>query len=266
MSESKATGVSFTAKIMAAGRAIETQRPDALFTDPFAAQLAGQEAIEAAIPRLEEYEKQGRPFASVRTRFFDDFLNKYSQHIRQIVLLGSGMDTRAFRLNWQPETHIYEIDQADVLDYKESVLSGIVPRCDRHSISADLKESLWSKLLLEQGYQPSEPSIWLLEGFLYYLNQIEVENLLTTIKNLSVSGSYFGADVMNAVVCNGSDAWAKYWHSSCDEPETFFAAYGWKASAIQPGEDGAFFGRFTYQFPARNVPDAPHIFFVIAVK
>lgn len=99
MSEEIETGVSFTAKIMAARRAIKTQRPDALFTDLLAARLAGQEAIEAAIPDLEEYEKQGRPFTLVRTRFFDDFLNKYSDSIRQIVLLGSGMDTRAFRVS-----------------------------------------------------------------------------------------------------------------------------------------------------------------------
>lgn len=159
MPEETETGVSFTAKMMAAGRAIETQRPDALLTDPLAAQLAGEEVIEAAIPILEDYEKQGKPFAAVRTRFFDDFLNNCSQNIRQIVLLGSGMDTR-----------------------------------------------------------------------------------------------------------NGSDDWAKYWLSSCDEPESFFAAYGWKASAIQPGEEGAAYGRFTYQFPNRNVPDAPHVFFVRAVK
>lgn len=266
MSESKEISVSFTAKIMAAVRAIETQRPDALFIDPLAAQLAGKEAIEASIPRLEEYEKQGRPFTSVRTRFFDDFLNKYSDNIRQIVLLGSGMDTRAFRLNWQPETHVYEIDQPDVMHYKESVLTGVIPNCNRHSIWADLKESLWAKLLLEEGYQPSEPSIWLLEGFLYYLNQTEVENLLKNIKNLSVAGSYIGIDVMNSFICNGSDEWAKYWQFSCDEPESFFATYGWKASAIQPGEEGASFGRFTYKFPSRNVTDAPHIFFVMAVK
>lgn len=266
MSEATETGVSFTAKVMAAGRAIETQRPDALFTDPLAAQLAGEEAIKAAIPLLEDYEKQGRPFAAVRTRFFDDFLNNCSQNIRQIVLLGSGMDTRAFRLNWQPGTHVYEIDRPDVLLYKELVLNGVIPNCIRHSIGADLKESLWLKLLIEKGYQPSEPTIWLLEGFLYYLNPTEVENLLTIIKDLSVPGSYFGADVINTVICNGSDDWAKYWLSSCDEPESFFAAYGWKASAIQPGEEGAAYGRFTYQFPKRNIPDAPHLFFVRAVK
>lgn len=266
MSEATAISVSFTAKVIAANRAIESQRADALFTDPWAAQLAGEEVIAAVLPLFEEYEKQGRPYVSIRTRFFDDFLNSCSQHIRQVVLLGSGMDTRAFRLNWQSGTQVYEIDQSDVLLYKESVLSGVIPNCKRHSICADLKESSWVQLLLDKGYQPSEPSIWLLEGFLYYLNPVEVETLLKNIQTLSVKGSYFGADVMNTVVCNGADDWAKYWLSSCDEPESFFAAYGWTASAIQPGEEEAASSRFTFYFPARNIPAAPHIFFVRAIK
>lgn len=266
MSDVTETDVGFTAKVIAAGRAIETQRSDALFIDPFAEQLAGTEAIQAAIPHLEEYEKQGRPFSSVRTRFFDDFLTKHSQSIQQIVLLGAGMDARAFRMSWQSETCIYEIDKSDVLNYKESVLAGSHPNCNRHSICTDLKESFWPKLLLEKGYRPSEPSIWLLEGFLYYLNEAEVHNLLTSIANLSAIGSWLGVDVINTVIRNGSDSWAQYWHSSCDHPESFFASYGWKALAIQPGEEGASFGRFTYRFPDRSVPDAPHIFFVVACK
>ncbi|MEY3868893.1 MAG: hypothetical protein RLZZ338_2784 [Cyanobacteriota bacterium] len=266
MSESKDVGVSFTAKVMAAARAVESKRANPLFIDPLAEHLAGAEAIEKAIPILEEYEKNGRPFSSVRTRFFDDFLVKYSHNIRQIVLLGSGMDTRAFRLNWQPETHFYEIDQADVMNYKESVLNDFNPNCYRHSIFTDLREEFWPELLLKKGYQPSEPSLWLLEGFLYYLKETEVHNLLTNINNLSVPGSGLGADVINTVVLNGSDQWAKYWHSSCDNPESFFAGYGWKASAIQPGDEGASFGRYTYQFPDRSLLDVPHLFFVTASK
>jgi len=266
MSEATERGVSFTAKAMAACRAIETQRQDALFFDAWAAQLAGKEAIEVVAPRLEEFEKQGRPFTVVRTRFFDDFLKECSDKIRQIVLVGAGMDTRAFRLNWQPETHLYEIDRPDILRYKESILTGISPNCNRHSICADLGESSWVQRLLEKGYKSSEPSIWLLEGLLYYLNPTEVDGLLKNIQSLSVKGSYFGADVMNTVICNGSDDWAKYWLSSCDEPESFLATYGWKSSAIQPGEEGAAYGRFTYPFLARNIPDAPHVFLVKAIK
>lgn len=264
MSDATAGEVSFTAKIMAASRAIETQRPDALFTDPFAERLAGADAIQATAPRLEEYERQGRPFTAVRTRFFDDFLLDCAQSIRQVVLLGAGMDTRAFRMNWAPATQVYEIDQPDVLTYKAAVLADVDPNCHRHAICADLRESQWVELLLDQGYQPTEPSVWLLEGLLYYLNRAEVHNLLTAIANLSGVGSRLGADVINTVVLKGSDDWAQYWQSSCDQPETFFGHYGWQASAVQPGEAGAIFGRFTYQFLDRSVLDAPHLFFVIA--
>lgn len=262
---SEAKKVSFTAKVMAAVRAIESQRPDALFVDPFAEQLAGSDAIQAAIPKVEEYEKLGEPFVSVRTRFFDDFLTNCGD-IRQVVLLGAGLDTRAFRLNWAAKTHVYELDCSDVLHYKETVLAGVHPRCVRHSICADLTQWHWSQLLLEQGYQSSEPSIWLLEGFLYYLNPTQAHNLLTTIENLTSAGSWFGADVINEAILNGSDEWAKYWQSSCDRPELFFAKYGWQASAIQPGEEGACFGRYTHQFSDRSVAESPHIFFVTACR
>lgn len=266
MSDVTEVDVSFTAKVMAAARAVETQRADALFIDPFAEKLAGAEAIQVAIPRLEEYEKEGRPFVSVRTRFFDDFLINHSQNIQQVVLLGAGMDTRALRINWSSGTHIYEIDKSNILSYKESVLAGISSNCTRHAICADLRESFWSELLLKEGYRPSEPSIWLLEGFLYYLSETDVHNLLTTIEDISAIGSWLGADVINTVIQNGSDEWAKYWQSSCDYPESFFANYGWKALAIQPGEEGASFGRFTYQFADRSALDAPHIFFIMACR
>lgn len=189
-----------------------------------------------------------------------------SHDIRQVVLLATGLDSRAFRLNWRAGTHVYEIDHSKILDSKESVLAGIHPRCVRHSISADLKGSDWSQLLLERGYQASEPSIWLLEGFLYYLDSTEVHSLLVTIKNLAIAGSWFGADVINSVVLNGSHEWAKYWQSSCDHPESFLANYGWKALVIQPGEEGTAFGRYTHQFSDRSVPDTEHIFFVTAYR
>lgn len=258
--------VSFTAKIMAAGRAYETRRADALFLDPFAEKLAGEEVVAEVIPRLEADEKEGKPFTSIRTRFFDDFITNHSQTIRQVVLLGAGMDTRALRLAWEPGTHIYEIDQSEILVYKESILKDVQSTCIRHLISANLKESVWPERLIEQGYQSSEPTIWLLEGLLYYLDEREVHHLLTTITDLSAKGSWLGGDVINSVIMNGSDNWAKYWQSSCDEPESFLATYGWEALAIQPGEEGASFGRFIFQFPARSIPDAPHLYFIQACK
>jgi methyltransferase (TIGR00027 family) len=266
MSEFPATSVGFTAKVMAAGRAIESRRPDRLFIDPFAERLAGDAVIEATIPRMEEYERQGRPFSVVRTRFLDDFLLLHTHEARQVVLLGAGMDTRAFRIDWPPGTQVYEVDQADVLDEKESLLKGSLPRSTRHAIRADLKEMRWVDHLINSGFRPAEPSLWVLEGVLYYLTPPEVHNLLIGINTITPKGSWLGADVINAFLLHGSDEWAKYWQSSCDDPESFFHAYGWKASALQPGEEGASYGRFTFQFTDRSIKEAPHIFFLTASK
>lgn len=258
--------VGFTAKVMAAGRAIESRRPDRLFEDPFAESLAGAALIEATIPRLEEYERQGRPFSLVRTRFFDDFLRNQANEIQQIILLGAGMDTRAYRIDWPSGTHVYEIDQASVLDEKESLLAGYLPSCFRHTIRADLTRVQWVDRLIQQGYRSDMASLWLLEGVLYYLTPDEVHHLLTAINTIISAGSWLGADIINSVLLNGNDEWAEYWHFGCDDPEDFFQDYGWKATAIQPGEEGASYGRFTLRFPDRSDRDTPHIFFLTASR
>jgi hypothetical protein len=91
-----------TAAWTAAVRALETQRPDRLFADPWANALAGEtgsawirgKSADSVVPIV------------LRTRYFDDYLKRINEqeNIRQIVLLGAGLDTRAFRLDWQPGT------------------------------------------------------------------------------------------------------------------------------------------------------------------
>jgi methyltransferase (TIGR00027 family) len=103
--------VSKTAFTMAAKRAIENQRSDRLFADPFAEKLATSEIDRL----LEKWKKQDGDydrikfirtrFVAVRTRFFDDFLMSVAAKTSQVVILGAGMDTRAFRLPWLSGTH-----------------------------------------------------------------------------------------------------------------------------------------------------------------
>src|SRR5579884_1855517 len=108
----------FTARWTALGRAEESQREDALFHDPWAAALAGdlgQRWEDLAMP--EEIQKSLRAMLTVRTRFFDDFLQHavMEQKIRQVVLLAAGLDARAFRLPWPEQTRLFELDQPHVL-------------------------------------------------------------------------------------------------------------------------------------------------------
>ncbi|MGB7443644.1 MAG: SAM-dependent methyltransferase [Coleofasciculaceae cyanobacterium] len=165
--------VSRSSLMTAAVRAIETQRPDALFKDPLAVKLAGDNLIAEITPNAQEYEDNGTPIIIVRTRFFDDFLMKEAASIRQVVILGAGMDTRAFRLPWQSDIHLYELDRPEVLQYKASVLGNRQTQCHRHSIEVDIREP-WVDKLLDAGYQVEIPSVWLMEGFVYYLSENEV--------------------------------------------------------------------------------------------
>jgi methyltransferase (TIGR00027 family) len=108
----------------------------------------------------------------VRTHFFDDFLlyASWGAGVRQVVLLAAGMDARAFRLSWAPGTRLYELDRPEALITKEEILAqtGVSPACQRRLIGADLVgHPSWSEALLRAGYEPQEPSAWLMEGLLF---------------------------------------------------------------------------------------------------
>ena len=133
-----------SSRMMAAVRALETKRADGLFKDPLAALLAGDDMIAEIAPSVQQYEDQGKPIVAVRTRFFDDFLMSQIAQIRQVVILGAGMDTIAFRLPWHPNTHLYELNCAEVIQYKESVLRDIQSQCPRYTLGIDLREP-WSE-------------------------------------------------------------------------------------------------------------------------
>ena len=258
--------VSLTSRYMAAVRAIENKRADRLFSDPFAQKLAGEKIMSEIAPEIKDYEDRGRPVVAVRTRFFDDFLMSSSvSGIKQVVLLGAGMDTRAFRLPWQPDTHLYELDQPEVIQLKESLLNVDSAKCCRDSISIDLRGN-WSEKLIETGFESHSPSIWLLEGLLYYLNPADVRILLNTISDLSTKGSALGVDLLNEKMSKSNNGFAKYWLSGCDEPEKFLAEFGWQTSVVQYGDDTASFGRFNYKFPPREVADIARGFLVTAKK
>ena len=197
---------------MAAARALESRRPDRLFDDPLAATFAGREGF----PWLDGMELSrlwGGPglYIVIRTRFFDDFLLSSCQSIgaRQIVLLAAGMDARAFRINWPSQTRLYELDRPEVLAAKETVLirAGVRPICKRHAIGADLGHPSWSEALLEAGYETRQPSVWLVEGLLFYMAEAAVHLLLSTVSTLTTPRSRLGVDLVNEELLRSPTMW-----------------------------------------------------------
>lgn len=259
------TFVSLSARLTAVMRSHETTRSDRIFNDPFAEQLAGADAFAFLAQHQIKPEAEGRPYVVVRTRYFDDFL--LAKQAPQVVILASGMDTRAFRLPWLEGTKVYELDQLEVLSYKNAVLKDISPTCQRYAIAADLTQP-WSHLLLAQGYRVDIPSVWLIEGLLMYFSAAQVDTLLSTVSQLTAAGSWLGLDLINvkAIESASEGGFQGYWRFGHDNPEALLAEYGWEANVVQPGDEGTHFGRYTYKLPPRDIPNVERVFLVTAQK
>ncbi|WP_018654166.1 SAM-dependent methyltransferase [Actinomadura flavalba] len=199
-------GVALTALLVAAARAIETHRPDALAADPYAEHFVRAVPASASWPTHPAdvpdgdadplWGRLGRYFG-LRTRVLDDHLLRAARTgARQIVLLGAGLDTRALRLAWPPGRTVYELDRADVLAFKDDVLGPLpaAPAATRRTLAADLRDD-WAPALLAAGFDPSVPSAWLAEGLLLYLPPAAERRLIATVDRLSPAGSTLAFEV-----------------------------------------------------------------------
>lgn len=199
-------GVGRTALLVAAARAIETRRADALARDEYAEGFVRAAGVCAGWPlRPEEvpggdadplWGRLGRYFG-LRTRVFDDHLLAAARAgIRQVVLLGAGLDTRAYRLPWPDGCTVFEVDREEVLAFKHRTLDGAaaVPRARRVALAADLRQD-WAARLRAAGFEPGRPTAWLAEGLLLYLPSAAEAQLMATVDALSAPGSTFGYEV-----------------------------------------------------------------------
>lgn len=195
-----------TALLVAAARAIETRRADALARDEYAEGFVRAAGVCAGWPlRPEEvpdgdadplWGRLGRYFG-LRTRVFDDHLLAAARAgIRQVVLLGAGLDTRAYRLPWPDGCTVFEVDREEVLAFKHRTLDGTaaVPRARRVALAADLRQD-WAARLRAAGFEPGRPTAWLAEGLLLYLPSAAEAQLMATVDALSAPGSTFGYEV-----------------------------------------------------------------------
>lgn len=258
-------------------RARESARPDSLFADPFAEALAGPRGnemlawMEARAPGV----SQGQA-VPIRTKFYDDALERIlaQSGINQLVFLAAGLDTRAFRLPLPPDLTLFELDRSEVLDLKDRVLAQLnaTPRCRRVPIPADLSRD-WPESLQNGGFDQQRPSIWFLEGLLYYLSETKVHHLLGTLSELAVPGSWLFADIVGQsfltsphtagflamMAANGSP-----WQFGTDDPEGLMAQHGWQPSITQFGDNGANYGRWTLPVTDRKDTDSPRGYLVVA--
>jgi methyltransferase (TIGR00027 family) len=204
-----ASSVGATATAVAASRAAASQGPDPLLDDPYAEPLVRAVGIDHFVKIVNgELSAEDDPVLNrramneqitVRTRFFDDFFTAATDSgIRQAVILASGLDTRAYRLSWPTGTTVYELDQPEVIEFKTRTLAdlGAEPTAERRTVAIDLRDD-WPKALLDNGFDPKQPTAWIAEGLLVYLPPEAQDRLLDAITALSAPGSRVATEHMD---------------------------------------------------------------------
>jgi len=190
-----------TAFWICGARAMETRKGDeAVIKDPYAEMLlegGGWEKYEThnMKSRLSRFLVVGKFDGTVvkRTKFYDDtILNAAKEKgIRQLVALGAGLDTRAYRLfGDMPDMHVFEVDHPNTFKYKESRLATVKPACKRTILPLEYHEvTEWDTAAIKQGFDPSKPAIFVIEGLTMYIPLKEEWELYKKIDNVACVGS-----------------------------------------------------------------------------
>lgn len=227
-----ANPIPFTARLIAYYRAQETKSKSPLIIDPFAELLVGDLSSYASKHRRTV---GSRDYAVVRSyhiekEILSPWCNNHSES--QIVLLGSGLDTRAYR--FQPlkkNSHsIFEVDLPIVNQYKEKLLHNEQPLCPLVRVSADLSNPEWPNHLLAHGYSKDIPTIWILEGLVYYIEQDAVTTLLSIAHQMSADGTEIFLDVATPGLTDAQyGAFMKHfrWGLTLEKTPSFFRRLGW---------------------------------------
>ncbi|MFD7459467.1 MULTISPECIES: SAM-dependent methyltransferase [unclassified Streptomyces] len=235
-----AHGISPVALWTAAAHAAEQGRPAPYVRDPWAADFLHTAGFRGGPPGDGPLQRLLPDWAVVRSRFFDEqLLDAARSGCRQVVLLGAGLDTRAYRLDWPTGVRVFEVEEPAVLRFKDRVLDGSRPACGRRTpVAADPAGAGLRDALLAAGLDPRRPTAWLAETLLYHLQPAAVLALVGTMTELSAPGSFLAAECVSAreaasafvaPFLDALSATGIHWHWQLAEPEEWWAGQGWDA-------------------------------------
>ena len=174
--------ISDTALWAAVYRAQETERPEAVFRDPFARRLAGSRGQEIA-DHVGSQKSQEWAWVA-RTYVFDRCISEQvAQGVDMVVNLAAGLDARPYRMDLPATLKWIEVDLPELLSYKEAILKTDVPKCSLERIALDLSNVAARQELFDQLGRRASKVLVVTEGILIYLSQEEVIALASDLRN-----------------------------------------------------------------------------------
>ena len=225
--------VSDTARWVAMYRAMESERPDALFHDPWARKLAGPEG-EAILRSIPKGAQMAWPMI-VRTQVMDEIILRTitQDGVDTVLNLASGLDARPYRLPLPSSLRWVEADFGDVLSYKQEILGSEKPRCALDFVPVDLASDSARADLLARVGAPAKRTFVISEGLLVYLHPAQVASLANDLAH-QPSFRWWLIDLASPGLLKMlNKQWGKSLERSPmifapEESTGFFEPYGWR--------------------------------------
>jgi methyltransferase (TIGR00027 family) len=238
--------ISDTARWVAVYRAMETARPDAIFHDPYARQLAGEPGDQ-----IVDTMKRGRAMAwamIVRTAVFDELILDAvnARGVDTIVNLAAGLDARPWRLSLPASLRWIDVDLPAILEYKSEKLHAEVPHCHYEAVATDLTDDSARRGLFARLGAQSQHVLVVTEGLLIYLTEAQVATLGADL-HAQAAFSFWLIDLASPRLLK---IMQRTWGKSVAKGNApfrfapaigtdFFAPVGWRAAQVRSAMDEA---------------------------
>jgi methyltransferase (TIGR00027 family) len=226
--------VSDTARWVAIYRAMESERPDAIFRDPYARRLGGAqgEAIVRHMPK-------GAAFAwpmIVRTAVMDEIILRcVGQGVNAVLNLAAGLDARPYRLDLPPALRWLHVDLPDMVAYVQGQMAGERPRCALEYVAADLTQPEARRAAFARAAIGTGPALAIAEGLLVYLKPEQVGAMAEDLHAQSAIRWWLIDLASPRLVQLLERQWGRRlaagnapWQFAPAEGTAFFAKHGWR--------------------------------------
>jgi methyltransferase (TIGR00027 family) len=229
-----------TAYWVAFYRALESERTDAIFRDPFARELAGPrgEEIVGLLPHGRSY---GWPMV-VRTAVMDEVVLRLAPGIDVVLNLAAGLDARPYRLALPPALRWVEADYPATIEYKARILGNATPRCALERVPIDLADVTARRVLFARVASGAREVLVITEGLVAYL---EPEQVGALADDLAAQPSFhrWMTDIASPMVLRMiSRIWGKHLDAGSatfrfgpEDAAAFFAGHGWRLAEYRAG-------------------------------
>jgi len=226
----RAEDVGATSNYVARYRAAETASENPLIRDPYAEKLAGS-CTRGSVSRC-HLDPFRQDFFAVRTKVFDDFVDSSvaEKAIPQVVIVGAGQDTRAYRLeSLSKDVRVFELDFPQLLQEKAALLDDVEAIATRVEVPCDLAVGTWTDFLKAKGFRSDVRSAWVIEGVTGYLTKEVNDQLFAAIRDMSPAGS----SVMATFIGENSGFANPIHKFLTDSPDAFVEGFGYSIDSAK---------------------------------